>query len=237
MKKAASIILILAAFNYLYSANLKDMTKLTDFTGKIFGQIKVLKFHSRVPSGKQTVAVWSCKCLGCEREFTAKTQQIRTYVVGCITCYNKGKAKHGMYKSREYKSWISMKARCNNPIDDHYKDYGQRGITVSDRWVNSFENFFADMGPKPSKRHTIDRIKVNGNYTPENCKWSTPMEQGNNRRNNRLLTFQGETLTLSQWCRKMGFKESTLTNRLDRKGMSVEMALTLPLMKIYKNKA
>lgn len=237
MKKAGTILLISAFLVYLYCANIKDMTKLTDLTGKTFGQTKVLKFHSRVPSGKQTAAIWLCECLGCGKHLTRTTQSVKKHLGGCITCSNTARATHGMTKSPEYKSWQGMNQRCSNPNDDHYEDYGLRGISVSERWINSFENFLSDMGLKPSKRHTIDRKDVNGNYTPENCKWSTPMEQGNNRRNNRNLTLNGETLTLSQWSRKLNKKESTITSRLDRTGMSVEDALTLPLLRKYKNKA
>lgn len=235
MKKAALTILILAAFNYLYSANLKDMTKITDLTGQTFGQSKVLKLHSRVPSGKQTVPVWLCECLGCGKKILRRSQCIRKYLGGCITCVNKSRVTHGMTKSVEYKSWQSMNQRCGNPNDDHYEDYGLRGISVSERWVNSFDNFLADMGYKPSKRHTIDRKDVNGNYTPENCKWSTPKEQGNNRRNNTLMTLNGETLTKSQWCDRFGLKQSTLRNRIIR-GMSDEEALTIPLLRKRKPK-
>jgi hypothetical protein len=75
-----------------------------------------------------------------------------------------------------------MKTRCYNPNTEYYKHYGGRGIKVCDRWLNSYENFLKDMGPKPSLIYSLDRIDVNGNYEPSNCKWSTPKEQVNNRR-------------------------------------------------------
>lgn len=99
------------------------------------------------------------------------------------------KAKHGMWKSKEWNSWSHMKQRCYNENDTKHADYGGRGIAVCDRWMdkdNGFYYFFLDMGFAPSKKHTIDRINVNGNYEPSNCKWSTPKEQSNNRRPRKL---------------------------------------------------
>jgi hypothetical protein len=95
--------------------------------------------------------------------------------------------KHGMWKSRVWNSWDHMKRRCNNPKDPKFPDYGARGINVCDRWLgeNGFANFFSDMGDRP-EGYSLDRINNEGNYTPENCKWSSPKEQANNRRKRRL---------------------------------------------------
>ena len=112
---------------------------------------------------------------------------------------------HGMSKTPEYLSWIDMRRRCFNFNRPNYSDYGGRKISVCDSWRNSFENFFADMGSRPTAKHSIDRIDNNGNYSAENCKWSTRVEQGNNQRTKHLITIEGKTLTMAQWEKKNGF--------------------------------
>lgn len=87
-----------------------------------------------------------------------------------------------MYKSKEYVAWIAMKSRCNTKSAKGYDDYGGRGIKVCKRWENSFQNFFEDMGTKPTEKHSLDRINVNGDYEPSNCRWATQSEQNKNRR-------------------------------------------------------
>lgn len=119
-----------------------------------------------------------------------------------------------------------MKTRCINPKAINYPHYGGRGVKVCERWLHSFENFLADMGPAPSNKHTLDRFpNQEGDYEPGNCRWATHKTQNNNRRGNRLLTFQGKTQTVAQWADDIGINSSTLYHRLYR-GMSVEMALT-----------
>jgi hypothetical protein len=93
--------------------------------------------------------------------------------------------KHGFHKTSEYRSWQHMKARCNNPNNHNYNYYGGRGISISNEWEKSFTYFITDMGLKPSKEYSIDRIDPNGNYEPTNCKWSSKKEQSINRRNTK----------------------------------------------------
>lgn len=136
---------------------------------------------------------------------------------------------HGMSTTSEHCIWRSMKNRCHSPGDKGYRLYGGRGIQVCERWRNSFSAFYADMGPRPTAKHSIDRINNERNYEPGNCRWATREEQGNNTRVNVRLLFQGESLTVPQWARRLGINEDTITWRL-RRGWTVEKALTTPLL-------
>ena len=133
--------------------------------------------------------------------------------------------KHGRTRSPEYRCWGKMISRCYREHNSRYHCYGARGITVCDRWRNSFENFYADMGPRPSGLHSIDRIDNDGNYEPGNCKWSTDIEQQNNRSDNRLVEFQGRKQTVSAWAREVGIDKDVLRRRLNA-GWDAEKTLT-----------
>ncbi len=138
-------------------------------------------------------------------------------------------AERHAIKSRrfpEYRSWHSMMCRCYRRADIGYHRYGGRGITVCERW-HTYANFLADMGSRPSLRHSIDRADIDGNYCPENCRWVTKKEQSRNRCNNRLVTFRGETLPLCVWAERRGMSWETLKGRL-KAGWSIEKTLTTP---------
>ena len=139
------------------------------------------------------------------------------------------KEKHGMWGTPEYRSWDAMLQRCYNHQHRSWANYGGRGITVCERWRNSFEAFYADMGNKPTLQHTIDRYpEKSGNYEPGNCRWATRKEQQRNTRTNHLLTFRGETLTMAEWAERLGFGDWIIESRL-RRGWTIEKTLTLPL--------
>lgn len=127
----------------------------------------------------------------------------------------------------EYQIWAQMKSRCTNPNNRKWKDYGGRNIKVCDRWLNSFENFLEDMGTRPSPKHSLDRIDVNGDYTLENCRWSDQKTQQNNKRTNLFITWSGRTLTLAQWSREIGISRQSLKKRIDN-GWTIDRALTEP---------
>ena len=132
----------------------------------------------------------------------------------------------------EYNAWVGMKNRCFNKSNiDVYPNYGGRGITVCGRWINSFPNFLHDMGVKPSKKHTLDRINNDGNYDPSNCRWSTMTEQQNNKRNNVLIEYLGELKTLPQWAKLFDLNKKTLGARIYRLNWTINKALNTPARK------
>lgn len=128
-------------------------------------------------------------------------------------------------KSGEYTSWVCMKMRCNNKNTKGYDRYGGRGITVCDRWQNSFLDFLQDMGPRPGQDYSIERVENNKNYEPGNCRWATRIEQANNRRANTILEFNGRRLTISQWSAITGLHRCAIHYRINH-GWTVERALT-----------
>lgn len=121
-------------------------------------------------------------------------------------------ATHGKTDTSEFNIWLGMKQRCYDKNHKFYSHYGQRGIKVCDRWLNSFENFYKDMGNKPIG-YSLDRIDNDGDYEPSNCKWSTPKEQANNVRTNRRITIGSITKNLSQWMDESTVKRSTVKQR------------------------
>ena len=139
----------------------------------------------------------------------------------------------------EYNAWVCMRQRCNNPNHPKYPNYGGRGIVVSPEW-GLFKAFFADMGCKPTSKHMLERKDNNGNYCKENCCWATNAVQSNNRRDNKVLSYNGKTQTISQWAEKLGINKTTLNHRVMVLGWSVEKALTKPVAKngcwAYKGK-
>jgi hypothetical protein len=127
-----------------------------------------------------------------------------------------------------------MISRCKNEYNTSYNNYGARGIKVCDRWLD-FENFYIDMGPRPSPKHSIDRIDVNGNYEPSNCRWATLEEQMNNTSRNVFYEYKGEKLTIAQLARKYNIPVTTLANRL-LDGKSISEAIETPIRSMRENR-
>jgi hypothetical protein len=132
---------------------------------------------------------------------------------------------HGSSYTAEYRAWCNMKTRCTNSKSKDYRHYGARGITVCERWLSSFVNFLADVGQKPGRGYTLERINNSRGYEPGNVRWATRKEQGLNQRSNHLLTFDGLTLTLAEWAQCLGVHRTTIYSRL-RAGWSVTDALS-----------
>ncbi len=136
--------------------------------------------------------------------------------------------KRGYKPSPEYLSWMNLRRRCLNPSSKSFASYGGAGVTVCRRW-SMFDNFIADMGPKPTPTHQIERVDNSGNYEPGNCRWATPVEQANNRRSNVWITHNGKTQTIAQWAAESGLKLGTLWYRLYRAKWPFEKAITTPI--------
>ncbi len=172
----------------------------------------VVKDHHRNVKG---INSWVCEC-DCGNMVITTTGHLNSGHTQSCGCYLIDKiSTHSMCNSPEYSSWESMKARCNNTNNSQYYNYGGRGISVCDRWINSFGNFYEDMGPRPEGM-SIERIDVNGNYEPDNCKWATNIEQGNNRRNTIVLD---NGIPLSIWVRDNSLCYKTVRKHF-RNGLS-----------------
>ena len=205
--------------------------KFIDSTGEKFGRLTAV---SRIPN--TSPIKWLCKC-DCGNEAVVAGTKLRygsTRSCGCLKDEKviERSTKHGYLIGGyipEYNTWTGMINRCENERNPNYSRYGERGISICKRWREDFGKFMEDMGPKPSSRHSIDRIDVNGNYEPENCRWSTPREQMNNVRNNRFITAFGETKTIANWTTDERCKASykCLIRRIER-GHNPEGAITEP---------
>ena len=192
--------------------------KRENMRGRKFGRITAI---APAPTRKGDTR-WHCRC-SCGTEWIVYTKALKrgkTVSCGCR------KEQHGASQTVEYSTFRRMADRCNNPNAPDFHLYGARGIKVE---FTSFRQFLAEVGPRPSTLHSIDRKNSNGNYAPSNVRWATAREQANNMRTNRRIAFQGAEHTLSEWGRITGFGRSVIEARLDRLGWSLERALTTPI--------
>lgn len=184
-----------------------------DMTGQRFGRLTVVLFVR----GDGTHSYWSVKCdCGNDRVVARNSLQSgRTKSCGCLHRENKARTstKHGKHLSRVYNTYMMMRARCSNPNATGYECYGGRGITVCDRWNNSFQSFLDDMGEPPDGT-SIDRIDVNGHYEPTNCRWATRSEQQANRRNTVRIDLNGEVKTMHEWSESLDIPVRTIRARI-----------------------
>ena len=180
-----------------------------DRIGVRYGKLLVIE---AMPSINNKISLWRCVC-DCGNIVDVRGGNLNTgntISCGCynLECIKNRSTKHGQSKrgelSTEYKTWRSMKMRCLNKNNQAFNDYGGRGIKICDRWLDSFENFLEDMGKKPSKNHSIDRIDNNGDYEPSNCKWATKKEQSCNRRSNKWYEHEGKRMTQKEWANYLG---------------------------------
>ena len=202
------------------------MVRPIDIAGNRFGRLVAIE---RIESSGHGSARWRCQC-DCGRETTAFYMNLktgRTRSCGCLKRDTIGalNRSHMMCRTPTWNSWRAMVERCTNPKNIGWRLYGGRGIEVCPRWLK-FENFFADMGVRP-KGKTLDRVNGALGYAPDNVRWATMKEQQRNRRNNRPLTLNGKTQTLTGWAKATGIKRQCIDRRL-RRGWTIEKALTIP---------
>lgn len=206
--------------------------RFKDLTGRRFNRWTVIEFVEFHETGGKSM--WRCRCdCGTER-----------VVCGAILAYGSSKScgclqrettstrsgTHRASNTAEYKVWTGMKSRCYNPNRKSYADYGARGICICGRWLDSFENFLADMGPRPSAAHTIERKNPNGNYEPSNCCWMLRKEQGKNTRKSVRVVFNGSPTTVHELASEHDVSAMALYKRIAR-GQSVEHAISSLLSK------
>lgn len=201
--------------------------------GHTFGQWTVIRYTGTVKNNRSIH--WFCRC-SCGAERNIRSDHIRH--VKWTRCHRCAVTKHGCSTRARttpaYRSWKAMIQRCTNPNHQEYPTYGGRGIVVCERW-RSFTNFLADMGERPTVKHELDRIEVDGHYAPDNCRWATRGEQCRNMRRNVSLTFNGETLVITDWATRLGLPVGTLQSRF-RKGWNVKDILTTPVFTLFRHR-
>jgi hypothetical protein len=209
--------------------------KLIDLAGITFGRLKVAR---HVESNAQSRdAYWECVC-ECGSIIRVRGTNLRSGQTQSCGCYQKqrvseAQTKHGCAKPNaqtpEYKVWSRVIARCCDPKSDHFDRYGGRGIEMCWRWRNSFENFLADMGPRPSPNHSIERENNNGNYEPGNCRWATRAEQSVNKSNTVMVRAGGKEMSLAVLAREANLPVQRVYQRIFREKWSIERALNTPI--------
>lgn len=201
-----------------------------DLSGQQFSKLTVIRQSGNRKSGE---SIWECRC-ECGNTAHVTSSKLRKGHTNSCGC-NRGELHgHNFKNSPEYRAWNGMKRRCYWKKHKDYSRYGGRGIVVCERWMNSFTTFLEDMGLRPSSKHSLDRIDVNGNYEPSNCRWATDVEQSNNRHSNVVIEFNGESKTATEWARHLGMPDDVIAKRI-RRGWSIERALTQPARRSHAN--
>lgn len=199
-----------------------------DLTNKKFGRLTVVALSHK---DEYRQYYWLCQC-ECGKMVTVRGKSLTrgtTKSCGCLI-YESHNVKHGMKRTRLYRIWSGIKSRCCTLSNPSYDRYGGRGITIDSEWKCNFISFYNwAIANGYNDTLSIDRIDVNGNYEPSNCRWATPKEQSDNKRNNILITIDGVTMDLQQWCDKIGINRSTVLTRVRMCGWDYVSALTTPV--------
>lgn len=209
---------------------------------KKYGKLTVIKFIERTEritkkgtkNGYKYFFLCKCECGNTKVVEWKKLKSGNTKSCGCIRKEKTSQMamKHNLWQSKLYTRWHQIKNRCYNKNYNRYKNYGGRGIVICDEWKNDFKAFYDwAMNNGYKENLTIDRIDINGNYEPNNCRWITNYEQQHNKRNNKLLTYKGETKCIAEWARIMGLSHTILTNRIFKYKWDIEKAFFTPSRK------
>lgn len=195
-----------------------------NLAGQKFGSWTVIERTISNVGGK---VHWLCRCkCGVEKEIITGNL-INNKSTQCKDCYQ---LIHGRHGTSEYNIWQGLKSRCQVPTDPAYPSYGGRGITVCERWM-AFENFYEDMGNRPSKEYSLDRVDNNGPYSKDNCRWATRKQQARNRRTTLRVWFNGEEKPLKEWAEIFEINYHTLWSRI-KNGWPTDKAITTKTRKI-----
>lgn len=230
IKYRGLLILILSCMGMTMQAkiverDIRNCRKVENLKGQKFGLLQVIDFVGKT---QKRTAVWLCRC-ECGKEISVQSGNLKRGRVSC-GCDALRKVKeacttHGMTKSSEWNIWKGARKRCRLESDPAYYKYGGAGINMCDEWYDSFEKFYADMGPRP-KGLTLDREDNDLGYFKENCRWATYTTQNRNKRSNHLWEFNGEKKCITEWSRSTGIRKDTLRRRVCVYGWTVERALT-----------
>ena len=202
------------------------MSKTLALHGQKFGRLTVV---SLAGTDKFRQSRWLCRC-DCGNEKNVVGRSLKngdTKSCGCLhrALVSEANTKHGNSGKPGYNAWCAAKSRCTNPNYIGWANYGGRGIEFR---FPDFETFLSHIGPKPSNKHSLDRIDNEGHYEIGNIRWALINIQSRNKRNNRMITYQGETLCMADWAKKLGFSKNVILLRLKR-GWSVEKTLQTPI--------
>lgn len=211
------------------------MNVRADLSGVRFGRLTAIRFtHS-----KNSRAMWLCEC-DCGKTTTVSVHDLNcgdTKSCGCLRRNTPLRYRtHGRSNTPEYISWTAMKDRCCRENKNCRDGYHDRGITICERWIYSFENFFSDMGKKPEGKYSLDRIDNSGNYSPENCRWATDVQQANNSRNCHYIEHDGEVKSMKQWSDIFNMDYELVKGRIDVLNWDFIRAVTTPVRKCSHNK-
>ncbi len=192
---------------YFQRFGMTKRPKNQNLLGKRFGRLTVIQFLGI----QKRQARWLCQC-DCGSTTTASTAMLNLKLQSCGCLTLEKTTTHHMSRTRPYRIWMGMRSRCDNSSQPVYKYYGARGVHYCPEW-STFEGFWKDMQPGYVPDKTLDRVDNDGNYCPENCVWATNKEQSQHKTNNALLTYNGQTMNITQWSLKLGLPRSMLYGR------------------------